>query len=380
MKIHKKSEKGIYKRCDCSPWEGCPHYWYIRYKVNGKVSRKATKTRVKREAIKMRDAIYGDIARKRFHLPASVGAKEISFSMFCRAYIERYAKVYKKSWKRDVDVIKALSAFFDNRPISSIKPFDVEAYKRARISGKIALISEQQTPYPAKSTVNKEIGTLKSMYNKLPLLFDSSEYNLNFANPVKGIKLFSINDQRIDFLEPEQIKALLDACNKRLRPIVLTAITTGMRKSNITQLKWNQVDLDRGLIYIPEPKGGAPEQKYITEALDNVLRGLQAERSGSEYVFLASSGQPYTDIRRVFNFALEKSGIAEARRQAGKKPFRFHDLRHVFASWLAMDCKDLNVVKNRLGHKDVRVTMRYAHLAEQYERNAVSNMSSRMII
>ena len=89
----------------------------------------------------------------------------------------------------------------------------------------------------------------------------------------------------------------------------------------------------------------------------------------SPYVFCNEHGDPRHDIRKSYSTALQKSGI---------KDFRFHDLRHSFASQLVMAGVDLNTVRELLGHKDITMTLRYSHLAPRHKQHAVDILSKKM--
>ncbi len=133
-----------------------------------------------------------------------------------------------------------------------------------------------------------------------------------------------------------------------------------MRKSEILGLKWEQVDLTHGYILLDTTKNG--ERKEIP--IDNTLRELFEEMPHSIesiYVFTDRDGNPYKEVKKSFSTALKKAGISD---------FRFHDLRHCFASHLVMAGVDLTSVKELLGHKSL--TMRYSHLSHGHKRKAVN--------
>ncbi|MBU1913169.1 MAG: site-specific integrase [Candidatus Omnitrophica bacterium] len=101
-----------------------------------------------------------------------------------------------------------------------------------------------------------------------------------------------------------------------------------------------------------------------------VLRAISVPKhTESPYVFCDKDGKPYHDIRKSFWTALKKSGILN---------FRFHDLRHTFASQLVMSGVDINTVRELLGHKDIRMTLRYSHLSQDYKRHAMGILERQM--
>ena len=163
------------------------------------------------------------------------------------------------------------------------------------------------------------------------------------------------------YLDKEQITKFIDACSPHLKPIVLVALHTGMRKSEILELKWNEVDLTQGIIYILQPKSGERREVWLNEVAKKALGGLK-RHPRSPYVFYNKNGKAYYNVRKSFDAALKKCGIID---------FRFHDLRHTFASQLAMAGVDFITLKELLGHKTIEMTQRYAHLSPGHKRTAV---------
>jgi integrase len=163
------------------------------------------------------------------------------------------------------------------------------------------------------------------------------------------------------------------------------AINTGMRRGEILSLKWSQIR--NGLIYLDKTKTNESRQIPINDDLARVFREIRRERHlESEYVFtyrmgehrLKASGpgrgrkvppptaKRVTDIKNGFKAALKRAGITDC---------RFHDLRHTFASHLVMRSRSLKEIQELLGHKDIKMTMRYAHLSEEHKRHAVNTLN-----
>jgi len=134
-----------------------------------------------------------------------------------------------------------------------------------------------------------------------------------------------------------------------------------MRKGEILNLKWQDIDFRREIIYLLNTKNGEKREVPMNECLKNTL--VKVKRYlGSSYVFHHKDGRPYGNIKNSFSTALKKSSIIN---------FRFHDLRHTFASHLIMSGVDLNTVRELLGHKSMQMTLRYAHLSPSYKKKAV---------
>ena len=140
-----------------------------------------------------------------------------------------------------------------------------------------------------------------------------------------------------------------------------------MRKSEILGLKWDLVDLKHGFILLNVTKNGERREIPINSTLNDALLELM-RRIDVPYVFYdKTTGAPYKDIKNSFASACKIAGIRD---------FRFHDLRHTFASHLVMAGIDLVTVKELLGHKTLTMTLRYAHLAPGHKINAVDTLDS----
>ncbi|NIS63389.1 MAG: tyrosine-type recombinase/integrase, partial [Proteobacteria bacterium] len=170
------------------------------------------------------------------------------------------------------------------------------------------------------------------------------------------------DNRRLRFLSEEEMLRFLESCSPHLRPIVLTALNTGMRKSEILNLRWDQVDFKHGFILLEVTKSGERREIPMNQILREALRKIP-RRLNNPHVFTNGKGTPYKDVKGSFASALRKAGI---------KDFKFHDLRHTFASHLVMEGVDLTTVKELLGHKTLNMTLRYAHLAPGHKVRAVS--------
>jgi integrase len=275
---------------------------------------------------------------------------KIKFDKFCEEYMEKYAKVNKRSWSRDQISIAHLNGFFDDKTLNEIATRDVENYKAHR-----------QT-FVGNSTINREMACLKCMFNL------AVKWGYAKDNPVRGVSFFKENNQRVRFLEPQERKRLLAFCPPHLKPIVIMALNTGLRKSEILNLTWSDIDFERRLIHVRQSKSGEsryiPMNNFLTETLQDVTKRLD-----SPYIFCDESGKPYKSVKKSFNNALKKAGI---------KDFVFHDLRHCYGSYLTMAGVDITTVKELMGHKTITMTLRYSHLSPSHKQAAVDKLQNYM--
>lgn len=135
-----------------------------------------------------------------------------------------------------------------------------------------------------------------------------------------------------------------------LKPIIITALQTGMRRGEILNLKWENIDTEQNFIELLEIKSGKARKIPISPTLNNVFENIKRR---SEFVFVnPKTNQPYIDLKKSFPTVIERAGIKDS---------RFHDLRHTVATRLVEKNIDLSVVKDILGHSKITTTQRYAH-------------------
>jgi integrase len=159
---------------------------------------------------------------------------------------------------------------------------------------------------------------------------------------------------------------LLGEC-KTIRPIIQAAILTGMRLNEILTLQRDQVYNNQIHIKAQDAKSKKAREIAINDALGALLAELEEINGGrSPYVFIQKNGRRFLSVRTAFSNACKRAGIEN---------FRFHDLRHTFASQLVMAGADLPSVQKLMGHSDIKMTMRYAHLAPGHLKAAVDKLN-----
>jgi len=328
---------GAYKR---------KNIWYIDYYFDGKRIRERVSPN-KKLAERILAIRTTEITQAKFDIETYKSV--ITFDELAKIYI-KYAKINKKSWRRDVTSLGNILPFFKDMKIKHITPLDIENYKQKR--------SEEVKP----ATVNRELACMKHMFNL------SIKWKKASKNPVTEVKFFKENNKRLRFLSEEEIHRLIECSSPQLKPIVITAITTGMRLNEILSLQWKDIDFDTNLIILDETKGGSSRKIPINDVLKEILFELK-NKSVNEFVFENSFGKPYKDVRTTFRTALNKSGI---------KDVTFHTLRHTFASHLVMANVNLKTVQELLGHRTIQMTMRYAHLSAKHKQQAVNILQRRL--
>lgn len=237
--------------------------------------------------------------------------------------------------------VRMLLKYFGDVPLASITPEQIENYKLER--GKRV----------SNSSVNRDLATLKHALNL------AVKWGYLNGSPAKAVSKLREPRGRVRYLTKEEADRLIGSCSGTLRPIVLTALHTGMRLGEILNLDWEDVDLERRQIRIVDAKNGDFRVVPINGILYNNLSSLNG-REGR--VFRNRSGFPYTNVSNIYRRAVRKAGIED---------FRFHDIRHTCASWLAMKGVSLSTIGELLGHRTPQMTMRYAHLSPSYMQDVV---------
>ena len=248
------------------------------------------------------------------------------------------------SHTRDLSMMRQLNKEFETKNIQEITTWQIEKYKARR--------KEEVKP----ATVNREVALLKHMYTK------AIEWGKAKESPAKKVKLLKGEVNRVRFLMPEEIRALLSNCAGHLKPIVTVA---------------PEYRHEEGRALEPEMESGQPglgdhlssgyqeprEARYSHQRDGQI--GSQGVEGGETwgFVFCNGLGQNFGSLRHSFETALRKSGSED---------FRFHDLRHTFASNLVMEGVDLVTVQQLMGHKTLEMTLRYSHLAPNHKIRAVN--------
>jgi integrase len=320
--------------------------WFIDYYANGRrkremigTNRKLAEIVLQKRKVELAEGKYLDIKKE----------EKVKFEEFCAEYLALHSKL-KKSYNTDCKIVNLIKKYFGGKYLYEVTSLDVERFRSIRV--------KQVSP----ATVNRALAVLKSIFNKA-ILWGKAE-----RNPCKGVKLFKENNQRLRFLEREEIEKLLSFCCEHLKPIVIVALHTGMRKSEILGLKWHDIDIKRNIIHLHDTKNGEKRDVPMNQIVQKTIIGV-LKSPESQYVFCNKDGKPYGDIKKSFLTAVKKSDIVN---------FHFHDLRHTFASQLVMSGVDLNTVRELLGHKSLEMTLRYSHLSPDHKKRAVDILGNRM--
>ena len=207
-----------------------------------------------------------------------------------------------------------------------------------------------------EATVQKELATLKAILNKA-----HREERLASVPPFPKAKALQV---RCRWLTVSEETRLLEAASKHLRPLIIVAVDTGGRRSELLGLDWRHVNLEKGLVTFVKTKNGEDRTIRLTQRARLELKKLGPKETGPVFTY---NGKAMRDT---------KSSFTNARRKAGIKDLRFHDLRHTFASRLVQQGVSIYEVMHLTGHKSVSMVQRYTHLAPDFQKRAISALEA----
>lgn len=316
--------------------------------------------------------------------------QEIPLKELFNLYMERYSKIEKKSWQHDErEINKYLSRWF-NRKISDISKHEITSLHLR--------IRERNGLYQA----NRILERLRSMYNK------AIQWGWEGTNPTQGIKKFK-EKSRDRFIEPSEMPLFIEALNQEenetARDFIYIALFTGARKTNVLQMKWEQIEWKRKVWRIPETKNGEPLTVPIADRAEDILKRRFKASDSSPWVFPSKTSKEghYNDPKKAWNRIRQRATIAtykqhpklkalveevkeqlenadnygyttlklfntiqneaEARQielPTGIMDVRLHDIRRTFGSYQAMEGASLQIIGKSLGHKSPQSTQVYA--------------------
>jgi integrase len=376
-------------------WDDKLGGFHLRVNPNGKIVYRCAYTRGKVATIGKAEILTPTEARDRAKQilgDAAVGvfpnassqrvASAITFQKFLDGEYRQWRLLNRKDAENDLIRLKAnFLADFGQFPLQEISPLLIEKWRSKRLSGRIK---------PA--TVNRDITTLKSALSK------AVEWKFIESNPLITFKPARIDKSaKVRYLDKEEIIRLRSALNERerklteerssanewrrergrqellsdplyyIKPLVLISINTGLRRGELLSLTWENVDLSKAIITITGDFSKSGKTRHVplnAEAL-NILQLWQKRTFSKGLIFPGKQGKKITSVKSAWSGILSLAKINE---------FRWHDMRHHFASKLVMVGVDLNTVRELLGHSDMAMTLRYAHLAPEHKANAVAKL------
>ena len=245
--------------------------------------------------------------------------------------------------------LNRLTLFFGESNLLSISSKMISRYKVFRRA-------EGAKP----GTINRELSMLSKAFN-----LAVREWEWLKDNPTSRVPKEKENNERDRWLTKDEEKKILDNSPEWLREIVVFALNTGLRQDELLSLEWSRSNPFRKTILIQNTKNDKPKTLPLNKtALDVLNQRSKVKSFKNDLVFFNRNGKKIyaNNLRKSFYSALRKVGIED---------FRFHDLRHTFATRLAQAGVDLYKISKLLGHKDIKMTQRYAHHCPESLRDGV---------
>ncbi len=261
-----------------------------------------------------------------------------------------------------------------NKRLNEISSFDLERLKTA-------LLKKDYAP----ATVKHTLVLIRQIFNK------SIAWGLyKGLNPVQGVKIPTLQNQRVRFLSHDEADRLLSALaemrEKSLHDMALLSLHTGMRAGEIFNLKSNDLDFENHIIRITDPKNKNTRHAYMTITIKKMLNARKPDKPEGLLFPARYRRKPIktsnqneelkvSAISQRFRLIIQKLGFNEGVTDP-RQEVSFHTLRHTFASWLALQGESLLTIKELLGHKSMAMTERYSHLTPDHKRLAVKNLEA----
>jgi len=248
-----------------------------------------------------------------------------------------------------------LSPYLAEKRLDEINSFDLEKIKSDLLKKGLSPATVKYCLIIVRQAYNKALAW--GMYKGM--------------NPIKGVKLPILQNTRERFLSYEEAEKLLSELAKRspdVHDMSLLSLHTGMRAGEIFNLKAHDVDLTHSLITILDPKNKQARHTYMTDAVRAMLSRRIKDLSPDAYIFIRKDG-PYFEMVDIFKTVADE--LFNKNVQDRRQRVTFHNLRHSFASWLALQGESLMTIRELLGHKSFTMTQRYAHLIPDEKKRAV---------
>ncbi len=325
-------------------------YWFsIQYE--SKRIHQSLNTDNKRLAEKLYSKVITDMVEGRYFERAE--AKKHSFDELMDKFMQEYAVNREESTRsRYVSARNNLGKYFKGYNLADVSPKSLSSYVQFRKDEGVKT-----------ATINRELALLSKAFN-LAL----KQWEWCNDNPCSRIQREPENNTIDRWLTPEEDARLLNGAegylNDQLVEIIIFSLNTGMRQGEILNLKWKDVDLNRKVVAVQKTKNKDPKVIPLNQTAHDMLALKSKVVSISGYVFSTMNGTKISrwNLKREFKNALKKACITN---------FRFHDLRHTFATRLVQSGVDLYRVAKLLGHRDVSTTQRYAHHHPESLRSSV---------
>jgi integrase len=326
-------------------------WWICYYDASGRRRREKSGTWEAARDLYIKRKNEALIGKK---LPEKLRRATVTFADIARDALA-YSKAHKRTYSDDVARMERILGWFRDRSADSVAPQEIERHFEECIE------EEEWAP----STVN-HYRSLLSLTYRLAIRNGKAS-----SNPARATQHRREDNSRVRYLTPEEeakLRAVLEAEWVGHIPELDLALHTGLRLSEMYGLEWQDIDLARRLLLVQRGKNGEARYSRLNSVAVRALDELRKRSDGTGRVVRNLEGEPLCGPRYWFEKAICKAEIAN---------FHWHDLRHTFASRLAMAGVGLRAIQDALGHKSIAMTVRYSHLAPDFLLDVVEKLLPR---
>lgn len=347
--------------------------WYASYSLpGGKRIKESLGTEDKRQAQELHDKRKAELWR----VDRLGDFPDVTFEEACLRWLEE--KADKKSLDTDKGRIGFWLEHFEGMKIKDITEAKIYASVSRMQNRKAKEIWQQRVDaavrkgkdapaFEAKpvttSTKAKHLALMKAILR-------AAERDWKWLEKSPVIKIPSVRNKRVRWLEHEEAKRLIDECPEPLKSVVKFALATGLRRSNIINLEWQQIDMQRRVAWVnPED---SKSNRAIGVALNDTACKVLRDQIGNHHKWVFVHTRAWHRPDSSLTPAIRKMRVDDNRawnsacKRAGIDDFRFHDLRHTWASWLIQSGVPLSVLQEMGGWESIEMVRRYAHLAPNH--------------
>ncbi|ELH3241176.1 site-specific integrase [Salmonella enterica] len=347
--------------------------WYASYSLpGGRRIKESLGTSDKRLATELHDKRKAELWR----VDRLGDFPDVTFDDACMRWLEEKAE--KKSLKDDRSRMAFWLAHFEGVRLKDVTEQKIYSAvnkmsnrKQLEIwKIKAAVAQKNGEPAPVYSAKPVTTSTKAKHLALMKAILRAAERDWKWLEKAPVIKIPSVRNKRVRWLEKEEAKRLIDECPEPLKSVVKFALATGLRKSNIMNLEWQQIDMQRRVAWVnPED---SKSNRAIGVALNDTACKVLRDQIGKhhKWVFVHTTAAKRADgasTPAVRKMRIDsKTSWLSACRRAGIEDFRFHDLRHTWASWLIQSGVPLSVLQEMGGWESIEMVRRYAHLAPNH--------------
>jgi integrase len=314
--------------------------WWVKLYVNGR--RQSFKCDTKSQAT----ALYGRLKAEQREGRYFTKPRALPFQEIAREYVQAVDARRRRKGDDSARMHRWITAFGEQDALT-ISPRQIE---------RVLMHLQAEGKQPA--TLVRHLAVLKATFNRAKRLGIMKE------NPATLVKPPKVNNVLVRYLTAEQETTLLEQLPVQYRPVVQVAINSGLRQGELLHLTWRDIDWNAGIVTVQETKAGDKRRVPMNSTVLGVLTSLRERAAGQLADQVFPHGARY--LRRAFERAVKAAELA---------PFRFHDLRHTFASRLAMQGANDRTLMALGGWKSPAMLSRYAHLSPAHLFHAVEGLT-----